>query len=111
MACQDLDEDLPVFDDGGICTRRVGATEPIDPMKVRMKMQISSGTPADISGPPPHRSRARWQKLERDRSGPGGEIGSSSALDLIVQSGNRVARRPGRGAAHAAWRGCCEYDS
>jgi hypothetical protein len=69
MACQDLDEDLPVFDDGGICTRRVGATEPIDPMKVRMKMQISSGTPADISGPPPHRSRACWQKLERDRSG------------------------------------------
>jgi hypothetical protein len=34
-------------------TRRVGATEPIGPMKVRMKMQISSGTPADISGPAP----------------------------------------------------------
>jgi hypothetical protein len=30
---------------------------------------------------------------ERDRSGPGGEIGSSSALDL-VRSGNRVVRRP-----------------
>jgi hypothetical protein len=34
--------------------RRVGATEPIDPMKVRMKMQTSSGTPADRSGPVPH---------------------------------------------------------
>jgi hypothetical protein len=35
-------------------THRVGAIEPIDPMKVRMKMQISSGTPADRSGPAPH---------------------------------------------------------
>jgi hypothetical protein len=55
MACQDLDEDLPVFDDGGICTRRLGAIEPIDLMKVRMKMQISSRTPADRSAPAPHR--------------------------------------------------------
>jgi hypothetical protein len=79
-------KDLPVFDDGGICTRRVGATEPIDPMKVRMKMQTSSGTPADRSGPAPHRLLV-GRSSDRERSGPGEEIGSSSALDL-VQSGN-----------------------
>jgi hypothetical protein len=41
------------FRAGEYVTRRVGATEPIDPMKVRMKMQISSGTAADISCPMP----------------------------------------------------------
>jgi hypothetical protein len=44
----------------------VSATEPIDPMTVRMKMQISSGTPADRFDAA--RSRTRWQKLEHHRS-------------------------------------------
>jgi hypothetical protein len=41
------------FRAGEYVTRRVGATEPIDPVKVYMKMQISSCTPADISFPAP----------------------------------------------------------
>jgi hypothetical protein len=60
---------------GEYATRRVGATEPIDPMTVRMKMQISSGTPPDIIRSGAAHSGARWQKLERYQ-GPGGEIGS-----------------------------------
>jgi hypothetical protein len=57
-------------------------------MKVRMKLQTSSGTPADRSGPAPRIVHGRvGRSSDRERSGPGEEIGSSSALDL-VQSGN-----------------------
>src|SRR5262245_33957942 len=68
---------------GKYVTRGIGATEPIDPMMVRMKMQISSGTPTDIIGPAPRIHGLVGRSSSATVQGPGGEIGSSSSLDLV----------------------------
>jgi hypothetical protein len=57
------------FRAGEYVTRRVGPTEPIDLNDGPHGDTDLSGTAADISPGATHRSQARGQKLDRDRSG------------------------------------------